>query len=155
MPATYLTDLGNRIEKEGLKRPIILAVGEITHRADIYEGNHRMAVLLNEDVPWLPLKFNYFFLNDDRDKKFNFIPRLVIGSWPANPNPSDLGFETRPVWLTKRQRDLENNCWMECMLTKFFCCTCIQIFATCILGARCDSILDLKRYHILHLKFGS
>ena len=96
-PATYLTDLGKRIEKEGLKQPIILAVSKITERAYVYEGNHRMAVLLNEDVPWVPLKVNYFFLNDDHDKKFNFIPRLVNGNWPANPKPSDLGFETRPV----------------------------------------------------------
>ena len=96
-PATYLNDLGKRIEKEGLKQPIILAVSKITERAYVYEGNHRMAVLLNEDVPWVPLKVNYFFLNDDHDKKFNFIPRLVNGNWPANPKPSDLGFETRPV----------------------------------------------------------
>ena len=60
-PATYLTDLGKRIEKEGLKQPIILAVRKITERAYVYEVNHRMAVLLNEDVPWVPLKVNYFF----------------------------------------------------------------------------------------------
>ena len=96
-PATYLTYLEKCIEKEGLKQPIILAVSKITERAYVYEGNHRMAVLLNEDVPWVPLKVNYFFLNDDHDKKFNFIPRLVNGNWPANPKPSDLGFETRPV----------------------------------------------------------
>ena len=58
-----------------------------------------MVVLLNEDVPWVPLKVNYFFLNDDDNKNFNFIPRLVNRNQPANPKPSDLGFETRPVWL--------------------------------------------------------
>ena len=31
--ATYLNDLGKRIEKEGLKQPIILAVSKITERA--------------------------------------------------------------------------------------------------------------------------
>ena len=36
-----------------------------------------MVVLLNENVPLVPLKINYFFLNDDHDKKFNFIPYLV------------------------------------------------------------------------------
>ena len=56
-----------------------------------------MAVLLNEDVSWVPLKVNYFFLNDDHDKKFNFIPRLVNGNWPANPKPLDLDFETKPA----------------------------------------------------------
>ena len=68
-PATYLFDLAKRIEKEGLKQPIILAVSKITERAYVYEGNHRMT-----------LKVNYFFLNDDHDKKFNFIPRLVNGN---------------------------------------------------------------------------
>ena len=58
--ATYLTDLGKRIEKEGLKQPIILAVSKITERAYIYDRNHRMAVLLNEGVPWVPLKGNLF-----------------------------------------------------------------------------------------------
>ena len=56
-----------------------------------------MAVLLNEDVSWVLLKVNYFFLNDDHDKKFNLIPRLVNGNWPTVPKPSVLGFETRPV----------------------------------------------------------
>ena len=56
-----------------------------------------MVVLLNEDVPWVPLKVNYFFLIDDHDKKFNFIPRLVDGNWPANPKLSDLDFENRPI----------------------------------------------------------
>ena len=37
-------------------------------RAYVYEGNHRMAVLLNEDVPWVPLKINYFFLKNDHDR---------------------------------------------------------------------------------------
>ena len=31
-PATYLTDLGKRIEKEGLKQPIIFVVSKITER---------------------------------------------------------------------------------------------------------------------------
>ena len=65
--AIYLTDLGKHIEKEGLKQPIILAVSKIKDRAYVYEGNHRMAVLLNEDVPWVPLKINYFFLQNDHD----------------------------------------------------------------------------------------
>ena len=62
-------------EKEGLKQPIILAVSKIRERACIYKENYRMAVLLNEDVPWLP--------------------HLVNRNWPANPKPSNLGFQTR------------------------------------------------------------
>ena len=79
-PTTYLTDVGKCVEKEGLNQPTIPAVSKITERAYVYEGNHRMAVLLNENVSWVPLKVNYFFLNDDHDKKFNFIPRLVNGN---------------------------------------------------------------------------
>ena len=126
-PATYLTDLEKPIKKEGLKQPIILAVSKIAERVYVYKGNHRMAVLLNEDVLWVPLKVNYFFLNDDHDKKFNFIPRLVNGNWLTVLKPSVLGFETRPIWLTKRQRQLENNFWVECMLTEFFCCTYLYV----------------------------
>ena len=88
-PAKYLTDLRKRIEK--------VTVSKITERAYVYEGNHRMAVSLIKDAPWVPLKINYFFLNGDQDKKFRFMPRLVNRNWPANPKPSDLGFETRPV----------------------------------------------------------
>ena len=86
-------------EKEDylIGQPHVLAVSKITERSYVYKGNHRMAVLLNEDVSWVLLKVNYFFLNDDHDKKFNLIPRLVNGNWPTVPKPSVLGFETRPV----------------------------------------------------------
>ena len=115
-PATCLTDLGKRIKKEGLKQPIILAVSKITERSYVYKGNHRMAVLLNEDESWVLLKVNYFFFNDDHDKKFNLIPRLVNGNWPTVPKPSVLGFETRPVWLTKRQRQFLSAAYVDRIL---------------------------------------
>ena len=69
-PATYLIDLGKHIEKEGLKQPILFPASKIKERTCIYKGNHCMAVLLNEDIPWVPLKkVNYFLLNDDDDDK--------------------------------------------------------------------------------------
>ena len=75
---TYLIDLGKHIEKEGLKLPIIFAVSKITERACIYKANHLMAILMNEDVPWVPLKVNCFFLNDDDDNDDkNLISYLV------------------------------------------------------------------------------
>ena len=43
-PTIYLTDLGKRIGKEGLKQPINLAVSKITERAYIYERQHRMTI---------------------------------------------------------------------------------------------------------------
>ena len=67
-PATYLIDLGKYIEKECLKQPITFAVIKTTERACIYKENHRMADLLNENIPWVALKVNYFFLNDADDK---------------------------------------------------------------------------------------
>ena len=54
-----------------------------------------MADLLNENIPWVPLKVNYFFLNDADDKN------LINRSWPANLKPLDLGFEARPNWPAK------------------------------------------------------
>ena len=37
-----------------------------------------MAILMNEDVPWVPLKVNCFFLNDDDDNDDkNLISYLV------------------------------------------------------------------------------
>ena len=67
-PATYLIDLGKYIEKEGLKQSITFAGIKTTERAYIYKENHRMADLLNENITWVPLKVNYFFLNDADDK---------------------------------------------------------------------------------------
>ena len=104
-----------------------------------------MAVLLNEGVPWVPLKVNYFFLNDDQDKKFNFIPRLVNGNWSANPRPLDLGFETRPVWLTERQRQLENNFWVERVLAELFCCTYLYIDIFWIMIGIPSNVKSMKR----------
>ena len=66
-PDTYLIYLGKHIEKEVLKQPTIFAVSKITERACIYKENDRMPFLLNEDVPWVPLRVSYVFLNDDDD----------------------------------------------------------------------------------------
>ena len=88
---TYLTDLGMHFE--------ILAVSKIRERECIYKVNHRMAVSMNEAVPWLL-----------------WIPRLVNRNWPANPNPSDLGFKTTSDWLAR----IRDKVGVERMLTKFF-----------------------------------
>ena len=81
-------------------------------------GIHLSTKPSNEDVPWVPLKVNYFSLYDDHDKIFNFISRLVNANCPANLKPSDFGSETRPVWqhgLTKKKRKLGKNFWVERM----------------------------------------
>ena len=56
-----------------------------------------MATLLDNYVDWVPLMVNYFFLNDDDDIYFCFVPRAVNGNWPSNPKPSNFGFETRAI----------------------------------------------------------
>ena len=56
-----------------------------------------MAGLLDNNVHWVPLMVNYFFLNDDDDTHFCFVPQTVNGNWPSNPNPSNFGFETRSI----------------------------------------------------------
>ena len=92
-----LKDLGNDIKQNGSRNPIILAISKKTERAYIYEGNHRMAALLDNNVDWVPLMLDHFFLNDGDDTRLCPVPRTVNGNWPSNPNPSDFGFETRPI----------------------------------------------------------
>ena len=72
-PKRHIKDLGNYIKQNGLKNPIILAISKKTERAYIYEGNHRMAALLDNNVHW------------------------VNGNWPSNPKPSNFGSETRHI----------------------------------------------------------
>ena len=56
-----------------------------------------MASLLDNNVDWVPLMVNHFFLNGDDDILFCFVPRIVNGNWSSNPKPSNFGFETRPI----------------------------------------------------------
>ena len=56
-----------------------------------------MAALLDNNVDWVLLMVNYFFLNNDDDTRFCFVPRTVNGNWPSNPSPSNFGFETRSI----------------------------------------------------------
>ena len=70
----YIKDLGNDIKQNGLKNPVVLAIRKSTERAYICEGNHRMAALLDNNIDWVPLMVKYFFLNDDYDTCFCFVP---------------------------------------------------------------------------------
>ena len=78
---------------------MILAISKIRERECIYKGNHQMAASLNEDVLWLL-----------------WIPCLGNRNWPANPNPSDLGFKTTSDWPAR----IRGKVGVERMLTKFF-----------------------------------
>ena len=39
-----------------------------------------MAALLDNNVDWVPWEADYFFLNDDDDTSFCFVPRTVNGN---------------------------------------------------------------------------
>ena len=93
----YLNKLKVAIKKEGLRHPLILSISKKTERAYLYEGNHRLAVLRNEGVQWVPLKVQYYFLNDDYDQRFRYIPRSMHDNWPENPTPEQVGFETKSL----------------------------------------------------------
>ena len=56
-----------------------------------------MDAFLDNNVDWVPLMVNYFFLNDDDDTRLCFVPRAVNRNWQSNPKPSNFGFETRSI----------------------------------------------------------
>ena len=89
----YLLDLRKNIESNGLKYPLVIAVSKLTGRAYIHDGNHRMAVLNNLKVEWVPVKISYFYINDDYETKFHFVPKL-FEDWPDYPTPEIVGFTT-------------------------------------------------------------
>ena len=92
-----MENLKNEIIKNGLEMPLILAVSKITERAYLFEGNHRMIVLEELKVPWVPLKINYLFYNADTDSKYPKIPQPLHGNFPSKPSPADVGFEVRSL----------------------------------------------------------
>ena len=73
----YIENHRNDIKQNGLKNPVVPAISKKTEQAYIYEGHHRMAALLDNNVDWVPWEANYFFLNDDGDTSFCFVPRTV------------------------------------------------------------------------------
>ena len=94
----YIKDLGNDIKQNGLKNPIILAISKKNRTSIfVYEGNQRMAALLDSNVNWVLLMVNYFFLNGDDETHPRFVPRTVNANRPSNPKPSNFGFKTRPI----------------------------------------------------------
>ena len=92
----YLKELKVNIQENGLKVPIHLSVSRKTGRAYVHDGNHRMSVLEDLKVEWVPVKISYVFIHKDDDKKFNFIP-AALSSYPDYPTPSDMGFETKDL----------------------------------------------------------
>lgn len=92
----YLEKLQQRILKEGLKQPLVLAVSKQSQRAYLSEGNHRIVCLDRLDVHWVPLQVGYWFLNDDNDSAYPFIP-AILKEFPKDITPSLCGFEVREI----------------------------------------------------------
>ena len=65
-------------------------------RAYLSEGNHRIVCLENLEVHWLPIKVNYFFINDDQNPDFPFIP-AVLKEFPKHLTASMCGFEVKEL----------------------------------------------------------
>ena len=88
----YQENLRKNLLKDGLMTPLILAVSKKTGRAYLYEGNHRMVALIQQQNDWVPLQVTYHFLNDDNNKRFNYIPGPIPDIWPSNPKPEQMAF---------------------------------------------------------------
>ena len=94
-PKNYISQLKKRLVNDGLAQPLILSVSKLTERAYIYEGNHRLGILLMENIEWIPINIHYYFLNDDNDERFRYIPQSMHGKWPEQPTPELLGFNVK------------------------------------------------------------
>ena len=88
----------NLLIKEGLHYPIILSVSKKSGKAYVFEGNHRLAALINTGAAWVPVKIQYYFFHDDNDPTLNYLPLHCdilpynIYDWSSYPTPQLLGF---------------------------------------------------------------
>ena len=70
----YLQKLTRKLVDEGLHYPIMLAVSKVSGKSYVYEGNHRLAALLNTGAKWVLVFVTYYFLRDTHDPFLNYIP---------------------------------------------------------------------------------
>ena len=87
----YMNRLGKDLKENGLKYPLTLTVSKLTGRAYLHDGNHRISVLKDLNVKWVPLKVIYFFNNDDHDPHYKIIPAGHLERYPDYPTPKDNG----------------------------------------------------------------
>ena len=81
----YMTQLWCDLIKNGLKYPLSLSISKKTGRAVIFDGNHRLTILRNKNVKWVPLKVSYFFIEDDYNDSFPLVPRTYTeDEWPSS-----------------------------------------------------------------------
>ena len=93
----YLKRLTDTLLSEGLYYPATLAVSKKTGKAYVYEGNHRLAALINTGTKWVPVVITYYFIRDTHDPTLNYIPLhnevdCRYHDWPSYPTPEAMGF---------------------------------------------------------------
>ena len=92
----YLNQLWSDIKRNGLQNSLSLSISRKTGRAVLFDGNHRRTLFRNKKVELVPLKVSYFFIEDDDDESFRFVPKVYDeDEWPANPTPENIGFQIK------------------------------------------------------------
>lgn len=88
----YMNKLSKDLKLNGLQYPLTLSVSKLTGRAYMHDGNHRISVMKDLGVEWVPVKVIYFFINDENSVRYQIIPAGNLDSYPEYPTPEDMGF---------------------------------------------------------------
>ena len=90
----YLNQLWSDIKRNGLQNSLSLSVSRKKGRAVLFDGNHRLTLFRNKKVEWVPLKVSYYFIEDEDNESFRFVPEMYdADEWPVNPTPENIGFQ--------------------------------------------------------------
>ena len=97
----YLNQLWSDIKRNGLQNSLSLSVSRQTGRAVLFDGNHRLTLFRNKKIVWVPFSVSCFFIADDDDESFRFVPKVYDeDEWPANPTLKTSAFKSRNNNLT-------------------------------------------------------
>ena len=108
-----MTQLWCDLIKNGLEDPLSLSISKKSGRAVIFDGNHRLTILRNKNVKWVPLKVSYFFIEDDYNESFPLVPRTYAeDEWPSQPTPEK-------NWLHHKKSKTIGSSFLCCQQSKF------------------------------------
>ena len=97
----YLNQLWSDIKRNGLQNSLSLSVSPKTGRAVLFDGNHRLTLFRNKKIEWVPWKVSYFFIEDEDDESFRFVPKVYDeDEWTGNPTLKTSAFKSRNNNLT-------------------------------------------------------
>ena len=85
-----------------IKNPqkVLLFIADVLRRT-ASPGNRRFTLFRNKKVEWVPLKVSYFFIEDEDDESFRFVPKVYDeDEWSANPTQKTSPFKSRNNNLT-------------------------------------------------------